>query len=170
MQVPHILIKKNLNLIKFWYLLKRTSNFYVTKGGVIPYNIITRTVSGGEDAIFFMLWRKNEGGTKTISVVKMYHFTISLWHTSAPILISWYQLTYFDALSSHSVKWQPYPGYRIAEEVYMKYKYIELCCSYAGPHIFYNKNDNLGVIKFSSLNRQFMLSVGSVPFDNLCRL
>jgi hypothetical protein len=44
----------------------------------------------------------------------------------------------------------PYPGYRIVEEVYMKCKYIELCCSYAGFTYFYTyKNDNLRLIKFS---------------------
>jgi hypothetical protein len=35
---------------------------------VIPYNIISRTATGTEDAIFIMLWRQNGGGTgKTFS-------------------------------------------------------------------------------------------------------
>jgi hypothetical protein len=32
---------------------------------VIPYNIITRTVSGYEGNILIMLWRENKGGTDT---------------------------------------------------------------------------------------------------------
>jgi hypothetical protein len=32
---------------------------------------------------------------------------------------------------------EPYPRYKIVEEVYMKYKYIELCCSCFGSTYFY---------------------------------
>jgi hypothetical protein len=31
----------------------------------------------------------------------------------------------------------PYPGYKIVEEVNIKYKYIELCYFYAGSTYFY---------------------------------
>jgi hypothetical protein len=77
-------------------------------------------------------------------------------YTSTAILIAWYKLTYFDALSSHSVKWQwppaisldgmaslckmavPYPGYRTVEEVYMKYKWGW------GRHIYYDLTSKCG--------------------------
>jgi hypothetical protein len=42
----------------------------------------------------------------------------------------------------------PYPGYRIVEELHMKYKYMKVCCSFAGTTYFYNKYDNLRLIKF----------------------
>jgi hypothetical protein len=76
-------------------------------------------------------------GLKSTSVVKVHRSTISLRqnvrHTSTVILIAWYQLTYFDALSSYSV---PYLGYRIVEEIYIKYSYI-LSYVYAGSTCIY---------------------------------
>jgi hypothetical protein len=80
---------------------------------------------------------KIRAGLKRTSGVKMHHFTISqqqlVRHTSTAILIYLHNLTYFDAMASLCKMTVPYLGYRIVEEVYMKYKYNELCCSYTGP-------------------------------------
>jgi hypothetical protein len=91
------------------------------KATVISYNIMTRTASGGEPAILKMLWRQNEG-------VSDKNFS----RQDAPLNYLRPAITpCIPPLSSHNLTHCPlvlqsdsaYPGYRIVEEVYMKYKW-----------------------------------------------
>jgi hypothetical protein len=113
------------------------------------------SMTGGEVAILFTVWRQHEGGTEKNFSRQEHLFTISLQqlrpaylHCHSNCLIS-SQIFWRIALSFCKMT-VPYPGYRIVEEVYVKYKFIELTLSCAVSKCFdINENDNLRLIKFS---------------------
>jgi hypothetical protein len=95
------------------------------------------------------------------SVVKMQHFTISPQKLRLEYLFG-YPICLFPThiircKASFFKMTEPYPGYRILEEVHVKYKYIELCYLYAGATYVYILKMEICVLSNSIIKNSILL-------------
>jgi hypothetical protein len=70
-------------------------------------------------------------------ITSLCHCSSYVRHTSTANITAWYQLILWHIVLSFCKMTLPFPGYRIVEEEYGKYKYIELCYFYAGSTYIY---------------------------------